>query len=107
MTYFFFYNNLINDELLQKIDIKYEKINGYIYIKEQDNNLNIDIDDLDSFNNIILDGVIINFNLDLVEIVNKINNIEEIRIINKNKYCLKNIIGYNCENKKYSLYVIF
>ena len=84
MVRFFFYNKLTNLELINKISNNFERYDGYILIKNYDteNNL-LEIDEQSSYNNKLLYGKIVNFNMKIDDIINKIEEIEECKIKNK------------------------
>ena len=92
MVCFFFYNKLTNIELIQKINKSFEICDGYIIIQNYDSENNIlEISD-DSFNNTkLLYGKIVNFNMSLNGIIQKINEIDECKFKNKIKYSLEQI----------------
>jgi len=104
MVLFFFYNKLTNIELLKKINNKFDVCDGYIIMQNYDTENNIlEISDKSINNNKILYGKIVKFDMNLVNVLEKINEIEECRIKNKNtKYNLEKIrvnkiCGYFCE----------
>lgn len=94
MVYLFFYNVLICDKLIKNIDYKSISNDAYILIEDYDKNNNIIINNNSNFNNKILNGKLVSFNIDLKNILEKINNIFEYKIV-------KN------ENKKYKIDEIF
>ena len=87
MVLFFFYDKLTNIELIRKINEIFEMNDGYIFINKYDNVNNIlEISDKSINNNILLHGKIVNFNMNLEDIIIKINEMEECRFKNKLKY---------------------
>jgi hypothetical protein len=98
MISFFFYNKLKNQELINKIQKDVVIIDGYIKCKEiNDNEIN---------DNEILYGKIVDFTLNLEDIIKKINIIEECKT-NKTKYTLKKVIGYTMTESTRELYIIY
>ena len=98
MTTFFFYNKLMNIELINKIDTIFHKTDGYIAIKNYDNINNIlEISEKSIENDKILCGIIVHFDMKLDDIIRKINNSEEFRLEDKTKYKLERILV----NKKF------
>ena len=51
-------------------------------------------------------GKIVDFTLNLEDIIKKINNIEECKM-RKTKYTLKKVIGYNITGNTCELYIIY
>ena len=78
MVLFFFYDKLTNIELIKKINERFEISDGYVLINRYDNINNIlEISD-NSINNMnILHGKIVSFNMNIEDIIIKINEIEE------------------------------
>jgi hypothetical protein len=102
MTSFFFYNKLKNPELINKIQKDVVITDGYIKVNEYNENVLI----INDNNNKILYGKIVEFTLNLEDIIKKINNIEECKI-NKTKYTLKKVIGYTMIENTRELYIIY
>lgn len=90
---FFFYNKLKNPELINKIQKDVVITDGYIKCKEINDNK-------------ILYGKIVDFTLNLEDIIKKINIIEECKT-NKTKYTLKKVIGYTMTESTRELYIIY
>ena len=67
MVFFFFYDKMANVELIEKINTKFGVSDGYILIQSYDNDI------LKMGNDVILYGKIVNFNLNLEDVVQKIN----------------------------------
>jgi hypothetical protein len=94
MISFFFYNKLKNPELIYKIQKDVVITDGYIKCKE------INDDE-------ILYGKIVDFTLNLENIIKKINSIEECKTT-KTKYTLKKVIGYTIMTESTrELYIIY
>ena len=93
MISFFFYNKLKNPELIYKIQKNVVITEGYIKCKEINDNE-------------ILYGKIVDFTLNLEDIIKKINSIEECKTT-KTKYTLKKIIGYTMTDSTRELYIIY
>jgi len=93
MISFFFYNKLKNPELINKIQKDVVITDGYIKCKEINDNE-------------ILYGKIVDFTLNLEDIIKKINIIEECKT-NKTKYTLKKVIGYTMTESTRELYIIY
>lgn len=104
MVYLFFYNIFMCDELIKSIDYKSISNNAYILIEDYDENNNIIINNNSKFNNKILIGKLVNFDMQLKNILEKINNIFEIiqySVVPEYK------IIKNENNKKYKIDEIF
>ena len=104
MVLLFFYKNLTNTELIKKININFEIMDGYVTIQKYDTENNIlEISDNNIDNNVILYGKIVKFNMKINDIITKINEIEECKIKNTDtKYILSTIyvnkiFGGSCE----------
>ena len=107
MISFFFYNKLTNIELIKKINNYFKIDDGYILIQNynSENNL-LEIDDKLT-NNKLLYGKIVDFNMNLYDIIKKINEIEECKLENKTNYTLETIWTnktYGCTYKAYIIY---
>ncbi len=100
MSIFFFYNNLKDTRLIDLISLNYIITDGYIYIKSYINN-KLDI----KGTNEKLYGKIVYLNLQLEEILEKINNIKNIQ--NNGKYTIEKIEIYNLNNLVESAYIIY
>ena len=111
MTAFFFYNKLINDELINKINEHYQICDGYILVTQYDKENNVlKINENSSNNNIVLPGKIVNFNMKLEDILNKLNQIEDIRFNNKNKndkYTLDTVWASKIKGGLCKTYIIY
>lgn len=100
MSIFFFYNNFKDTQLIDLISTNYRITNGYINIKSYKNN-KLDI----KGNNEQLYGKIVYFNLQLEQILMKINNI---RNVHKNmRYTIEKIECYKLDNSVESAYIIY
>ena len=89
---FFFYNNLLDINLLNKISKNTKIIQSYILVEyyKKDNNILI-INNEESFNKEILKGILVIFDISLSEILKKLNEINEIKSKNKKMYKLDTI----------------
>ena len=93
MVRFFFYNYLTNLELIKKIKNTFEIDDGYIMIKKFDSENNIlEINDKTLNANNLLYGKIVNFDMKLYDIIQKLNGIEECKFKNKINYTLETIL---------------
>lgn len=93
MTSFFFYNNLINIELISLINNIYMIKDGYIYIESFDKKKDKLI--ISNKNENKLNGKLVNFpTLTLEEINKKLEQIDEIKYKNKNLYVIEKIKVY-------------
>ncbi len=108
MVRFFFYNKLTNVELIKKININFEIWDGYAIIHNYDieNNL-LEISDKSSNNNTLLYGKIVNFNMNIYDIIKKINEIDECKLENKIKYSLEQIWTNKTFGGTYKAYIIY
>jgi len=108
MVKFFFYNKLTNLELIKKININFEIYDGYIMIQNYDieNNL-LEINDKFSKNNKLLYGKIVNFDMKLHDIIEKINEIDECKLENKIKYTLQEIWTNKTFGGTHKAYIIY
>ena len=108
MVLFFFYDKLTNIELIRKINEIFEMNDGYIFINKYDNVNNIlEISDKSANNNILLHGKIVNFNMNLEDIIIKINEMEECRFKNKLKYTMDTIWANKNGGGLYKTYIIY
>ena len=83
MVYIFFYNKLTKIELINKININYDIYDGIIAVKNYNKeNYILEISDNKEENNIILPGKIVYFDMNISDIIKKINNIEEVNFKN-------------------------
>ena len=89
---FFFYNNLLDINLLNKISKNTKIIQSYILVEyyNKDNNILI-INNEESFNKEILKGILVIFDISLSEILKKLNEINEIKSKNKKMYKLDTV----------------
>lgn len=96
MVLFFFYNQLTNLELIKKINKTFEIYDGYIMIKNYDKENNIlEISDKNMYNNTLLYGKMVNFNMTMEDIIAKINQIDECKFKNRNTNYILDTIWAN------------
>ena len=109
MVYIFFYKHLTDPDLIRKINDKFDIFDGYVLVKSYDNETNIlEISGIPSDNNVILYGKIVNFNMELKDVINKINSISEVRFENRNtKYKLDRIWANRSTGNLYHSYIIY
>ena len=108
MVRFFFYNKLTNVELIEKISNKFEIYDGYIIIQNYDiENDNLEISNTSLNNNKLLYGKIVDFNMNLDNIIKKINEIEDCKFKNKIKYLLEEIWTNKTFGGTYKAYIIY
>lgn len=108
MVHFFLYNKLTKIELIKKINNNFEICDGYVIIQNYDreNNL-LEISNNPLNNNKLLYGKIVDFNMNINDVINKINEIEECKLENKIKYTLETIwANKNCGGT-YKAYIIY
>lgn len=108
MVLFFFYDKLTNIELLKKINDSFEINDAYVLVNKYnklDNILEISKESID--NNILLHGKIVNFNMNIDDIIKKINEIQECRIQNKTKYTMDTIWANKKTGGSYKTYIIY
>lgn len=105
MVFFFFYNKFTNKELIDNICPYNKIIDGSIMVEDYDlENNKIIIGN----NNKILQGKIVEFNISLDNIIDKINFIAEYKLIKKNKkYTIDTIQATSIYNNKYNTYIIY
>ena len=110
MVHFFFYNNLTHTELLNKIHPYHTIKIAYIYITEFnkiDNKLILVSKDIDITQSKKLSGLLIWFELTLEEILQKIENIDEIKYKNRNSYYLDIVKVYMTHKPDTDAYIIY
>ena len=109
MVKFFFYNKLTNMELIKKINDNFDVYDGYIVIQNYDSENNIlEISDKKSLNNNkLLYGKIVDFDMKLSDIINKIEDIDECKLENKLKYTLYQIWTNKTFGGTYKAYIIY
>ena len=109
MVYIFFYNKLTKIELINKINIKYEIYDGIIAVKNYNKeNYILEISDNKEENNIILPGKIVYFDMNISDIIKKINNIEEVNFKNNSStYILTLINAFKLNNYLCQTYIIY
>ena len=107
MVRFFFYNKLTNIELIKKISNNFEIYDGYI-VKENNDMVNniLEVNNKSLSNNKLLYGKIVDFNMKIDDIINKINDIEECRL-DKLKYTVETILINGIYGGIYKAYIIY
>jgi hypothetical protein len=84
---FFFYNNLLDIHLLNEISENIKIIPSYILVDQYNEEKNeITISNKESINKKILKGILVKFDIFLGEILEKLNNIDELKNKNKSMY---------------------
>jgi hypothetical protein len=109
MVTFFFNKNLTSTELINKINSDFEMNDGYIIIQRYDSENNIlEINDKIVNNNTLLHGKIVKFKMNLEDVLQKIDDIDECKFINKNSKYTVNTIWANKQSggccKTYIIY---
>jgi len=108
MVKFFFYNKLTNVDLIKKINHNFEIYDGYILIQNYDNEKNIlEICGNSLNNNNLLYGKIVDFNMKLDNVIQKINQNEDCKLENKIKYSLEQIWANKIFGGAYKAYIIY
>lgn len=108
MVYFFFYNKLTENELINRITNEFEICSGFVRINKYDKQTNsLLIDDNSENNTNILWGKIINFNMTTEDVLLKINNICECKFIGRNKYLMSEILTTNRRGEIKNAYIIY
>ena len=98
-NYFFFYNNLKNEKLIDIIDKNYKIVDGSISIKEINDLKNI-------FGGDKLDGKLVCFEIDLPIILSKINDMKYLSFENKLRYRMYIVKVYTSDYKTIDAYLI-
>jgi hypothetical protein len=107
MVKFFFYNNLTSIEVIKKINNTFEFWDGYIIIQNYDKTNNIlEISKNRLNNNKLLYGKLVDLNMKMDDIINKINEIEECKL-NKIKYTLETVWVNKVFGGTYKAYIIY
>ena len=108
MVKLFFYNKLTNVELIKKINTNFEICDGYILIQNYDNeNGFLEINEKALNNNKLLYGKIVDFDMNLNDVIEKINEIEECKLNNKINYKLEKIWANKTFGRMYQTYIIY
>ena len=107
MVHFFFYNYLTNIELLNRISPFHTIKIGYIYITEFNKIDNKLILASQNSQNNKLPGLLVYFELTLEEILQKIENIDEIKYKNRNSYNLEIVDVYITNKPVSEAYIIY
>ena len=107
MTYFFFYNYLLNIELIKLIDEIFIIKDGYINIKS----FNREKDELiiqDKENNEILNGKLVIFpTLTLKEVVDQLYKLDNIKYKNQSFYKIEKIKVNIDDNYELEAYIVY
>ena len=107
MVKFFFYNNLTSIEVIKKINNNFEICDGYIIIQNYDKTNNIlEISKNRLNNGKLLYGKLVDLNMKMDDIINKINEIEECKL-NKIKYTLETVWVNKSFGGTYKAYIIY
>ena len=107
MVLFFFYDKLVNPKIIQQINTEYTISDGYtlIYSYDKENN-SIQFSNEIIHNTVLLHGKVVDFDMTLQEIIEKINTIEEITIWKgKEKEKEKDTKNNQCKHKLYNVLV--
>ena len=97
MVSLFFYKHLMNTELIEKINNEYTMLDGYVLVQNYDDENNtLEIHNKPQYNDKILYGKIVSFDMRLVDVVEIINEIDECKLPTKksntkSKYTLESI----------------
>jgi hypothetical protein len=94
-------------ELIKKINDYFDIYDGYIIIQNYDSENNIlEISKNRLNNNKLLYGKLVDFNMKMDDIINKINEIEECKL-NKIKYTLETVWVNKAFGGTYKAYIIY
>jgi hypothetical protein len=105
---FFFYNNLLDINLLNQISENIKIIPSYILVDyySKENNLLI-INNKENSNQQILKGILVQFDISLSEILKNINKIDQIKYKNKEMYNI-DIVNVNIyKDETTTAYIIY
>ena len=97
MVSLFFYKHLMNTELIEKINSEYTMSDGYVLVQNYDDEKNtLEINSKPQYNDKILYGKIVSFNMRLVEVIEIINELDQCKLSTKksnakSKYTLESI----------------
>lgn len=96
-------------ELIKKINKTFEIHDAYIMVQNYDKENNIlEISNKNMYNNTLLYGKIVNFNMKIEDIIAKINEIDECKFENKNtKYILETIWANKLTGGVYKANIIY
>jgi len=106
MSTFFFYNNLINTELIKKINNQYTIEDGYIIV-ESYNDSCLKIGEKNVNKNTLLKGKIVQFNITLQDVLEKINDIPECKNEKKDKYTVEKVWATRHNGGHSETYIIY
>ena len=108
MVLLFFYDKLTNIDLIKKINEYFEIVDGYILINNYDKiNKILEISNKSLENNVVLRGIIVNFDMKIEDVLLKINDIPECRYNNRIKYTMEIILTTNSNGGVCKTYVIY
>ena len=107
--FIFFYKNLTDQNLIKKITQHFEILSGYVLVESYDKANNILKINEDTKNNLVpLTGKLVNFNLNFMDVMNKICLIDECKFENFNtKYTIEKIQVHKETNEICLAYIIF
>jgi len=110
MVYFFFYNHLVDENLIKILDYNSLISNAFTYVNlfDKKNNL-LNISKIDEENIKILEGKLVFFpNYTLEEILNRLSFIDKIKYTDRTIYKLEKIHTYIKNSKEvYNAYIIY
>ena len=108
MVLFFFYNKLTNKELIDKISTNYKIIDGSVLVQDYNQSNNKIMVSDSKNNNKIIQGKLVEFNMSLSDIIQKINLIDECKSDEINKKYIVETIQATCTNNKiHNPYIIY
>ena len=86
MVFVFFYGKLNNVELIKQLDKDSQFYNGYVTVQKYDKENDIlEISNKTTYNSQLLYGKVVKINMDIYEIIEKLNKNQEYRF-NKNNF---------------------
>jgi hypothetical protein len=92
MVLFFFYKNLTSIDLIKQICLDFEISNGWISVKKYSFATNtLEISKNPENNTNVLEGIIVDFDLTITQILEKISQISECKFKNKYTYTFDTI----------------
>ena len=106
MVFLFFYKKFTSEHLLKKINTKFDIEDAYILADNYDNETEtLTVNNRE--NNIILYGKLVNFDMKLENIIQKINDIENYKIKGKTNYTLDTIWTTKKSGGMFKAYIIY